>query len=82
MKMFPDLYRGGNGGGSIFVGGEAKKFGGGDLKIFCVQNKPKKPQKNPPAAGGQGSILRREFVLLKSLVTFWEQNCFWGENNF
>ena len=39
-------------GGSIFVGGGGKKvWGGGDLKIFCVQNKPKKPQKNSACGG-------------------------------
>ena len=59
--------------GSIFVGGEAKKFGG-SMKIFCMQilhsfpsNKPKKP-KNFSACGGQ--TMEGRISRLVILITF------------
>ena len=39
------FFFGGGMGGEHFRRGGGKKVWGGDLKIFCVQNKPKKPQK-------------------------------------
>ena len=41
-----------------------------DLKIFCMQNKPKKPKKFPPAAGGQGEILRLVILITFFCLTF------------
>ena len=68
--------------GEHFGWGRGKKvffWGGGTSKFFVYKISLKNPKKFPPAAGGQGRILRREFVLLQSLVTFWEQNFFLGK---
>ena len=63
------FFRGREWRGIIFFGGEAKKFVG-DLKIFCMQNKPKKPKNFPPAAGGQGGILRLVILITFFYLTF------------
>ena len=69
---------GGNGGAHFRRGGRQKSLGGGDLKIFCVQNKPKKPKKICACGGRtrkdftQGICFTAEFGhFLGTKLFFW-----------
>ena len=67
------FFFGGGMGGSIFVGGEAKKFGGEHENFFMQilhsfpSNKPKKPEKFS-ACGGQ--TMKGRISRLVILITF------------
>ena len=75
------FFGGGNGGGAFLSGGRQKSLGG-DLKIFCVQNKPKKPKKISACGGRTRKDFTQGICFTAEFGHFLGTKFFFGKNNF